>query len=58
MQLVKTNLENNSIKSQINGEQELREDRAQEEEVAFSLVAQDYSSQINSTDEIKKNFKK
>ena len=46
LELTKTNLENNVLKSQINGEQELREDRAQEEELAFSIVQQDFRAQV------------
>lgn len=46
LELTKVNLDNNVLKSQINGEQELREDRVHEEEIAFNLVQNDFKAQI------------
>jgi len=56
--LVQANLANNQLKSQINGEQELREDRRQEHQMAFGEVLKGQGQQLDSHKEMGRAYQK
>jgi chromosome segregation ATPase len=50
-EIAATNLENQGLKALINGEQELKQERLNEEAYAISIVSDDFKQSLNFTEE-------